>query len=242
MNPILTRRDLTRAIRHALACLLTTLTLASPLAVKACDAPPIHDEPTRALFATPALDGWSVQRFDGDTIYTSEQGVAPEPQIQVHAFAHGTASGRILEIELNPQEWRCLTWSWRVGMPVAVENVRTRSGDDFAARVYVVFSGGWAPWRATSLVYVWGASDAPLDFWRNPYTAQARMMAATRGHDDEGWTVVKRDLVTDYRDAFNRDPPPIVAIAIMSDTDQTGTAVSASYGDLMIHRMPASTR
>ena len=226
--------------------MLTGFLLGHALCTAAADdSPPtpfVLDVQKRPLFAVPALEGWSNQRFSGETDYESVEGIAPDPLRQVHARACGTASGRVLDIELDPQTWRYLRWSWQIEQPVSVDDVHVRSGDDFTARVYVVFSEGWARWRATSLVYVWGESDAPSTFWRNPFADQAMMMATTRGSAGAGWTVVERDLVADYRAAFDRDPPRIIAIAIMTDADQTGATAFARYGDLEILRTPGSTR
>jgi len=220
--------------------LLCACALGTGLSVDARQDAPVDPPETKALFADPSLADWSHRVFDGETLYESAVGNAPEPLRQVHANTTAAASGRFLEVELDPQRWRHLGWAWQVDAPVIVDDVRTHAGDDFAARVYVVFSGGWAPWRSTSLVYVWGDADAPEGFWPNPYTDQARMMAVTRGPGRSDWTYVERDLVEDYRTAFDRDPPEIVAIAIMTDTDQTGARATARYGDLKLKRATAS--
>ena len=242
MAAILTCRARTCASRLVLTTTLLGHTLCTTAADDSPGTPFVREVQKRPLFAVPALAGWSYQPFHGDTDYESVEGIAPDPLRQVHARARGTASGCVLDIALDPQTWRYLRWSWQIEQPVSVDDVRVRSGDDFSARVYVVFSGGWAPWRATSLVYVWAESDTPSAFWRNPFTDQAMMMAATRGRASKSWTVVERDLVADYRAAFDRDPPQIIAIAIMTDTDQTGTTASARYGDLEILRTTGSTR
>lgn len=192
-----------------------------------------------ALFAPEGdpLASWETQRFEGETLYRPVAG--PDGPV-VEARALGAASGRVRELELDPERWRYLAWSWSVDAPVPVEDVRAREGDDFAARVYVVFSGGWARWRTTSLVYVWAPDHAPLDPWPNPFTSQAMMMAATRGpatRDGQGrggWVEVERDLVADYRAAFGREPPEIIAVAIMTDTDQTGAQARARYAGLRL--------
>ena len=36
------------------------------------------------------------------------------------------------------------------------------------------------------------------------------------------WQLHERDIVADYRAAFGEEPPPIVGIALMTDTDNTG--------------------
>ncbi len=41
-------------------------------------------------------------------------------------------------------------------------------------------------------------------------------------------------LKADYVLAFGRQPPPVVGIAIMTDTDNTGEEATAYYGDIIL--------
>ena len=158
----------------------------------------------------------------------------------LRACADGAASGLFRELDVDLERTPVLRWSWWIDAPVAVADVRTRAGDDFAARVYVVFSGGLAFWRTTSLVYVWADAGAPDGFWANPFTDNVRMLAVNRGAADSGsrsgarsgWNSVRRNVVDDYRAAFDAEPPSIAAVAIMTDTDQTGARAVARYGEL----------
>ena len=218
----------------------------APPATAAGGVLPLFDQ------APDPLEDWAVQRFEGETRYRALPG---DRGPVVEARSRGAASGRVRELEVDPGHHRWLAWSWSVDAPVPVADVRERAGDDFAARVYVVFSGGWARWRSTSLVYVWAPEGAPAEPWPNPFTGQAMMIAATRGSATRGpatrgsatgdstmrtdpdgriWVDVRRDLVADYRLAFGREPPEIVAVAIMTDTDQTGAEARARYADLRL--------
>lgn len=47
---------------------------------------------------------------------------------------------------------------------------------------------------------------------------------------------VRRNIVDDYRRAFGEDPPHVGAIAIMTDTDNTGETATAWYGDIVATR------
>jgi DUF3047 family protein len=44
------------------------------------------------------------------------------------------------------------------------------------------------------------------------------------------WIEEERNLVDDYRRAFGEDPPKVGAVAIMTDTDNTGEQAVAWYG------------
>lgn len=200
-------------------------------------------------FGEHGLEHWEARSFSGETHYAlvsakggSEDGAPARASVPgpgqpsdaggtvLEAVAEGASSGLFRELDVDLGSTPVLRWSWSIEAPVAVDDVRTRAGDDFAARVYVVFSGGMAFWRTTSLVYVWADENAPEGFWKNPFTDNARMLAVNRGAADGGWASVRRDIVDDYRAAFEAEPPPVVAVAIMTDTDQTGVRAVARYG------------
>jgi hypothetical protein len=44
----------------------------------------------------------------------------------------------------------------------------------------------------------------------------------------------QRNLVDDYQQAFGRQPPAIMGIALMTDTDNTGERARAYYGDILL--------
>lgn len=71
----------------------------------------------------------------------------------------------------------------------------------------------------------------------NPFTDDTMMIAVNSGEKELGqWVTVERDIVADYRAAFGEDPPPLVGVAIMSDTDNTGEMARAWYGDISLSR------
>jgi hypothetical protein len=48
------------------------------------------------------------------------------------------------------------------------------------------------------------------------------------------WRSARQNIVEDFRLAFGTDPPPITAIAVMTDTDNTGEKATAWYGDIAL--------
>ena len=59
-------------------------------------------------------------------------------------------------------------------------------------------------------------------------------MLAARGVDDRSgeWVTEKRNVREDLKKVFGKDITSIDAIAIMTDTDNTGREAHASYGDI----------
>lgn len=147
-----------------------------------------------------------------------------------------------------------LQWRWKVSGAVAGSDVRSKAGDDYAARLYVLFdlplarmqladrlrlqaarslSGRDIP--AAALCYVWGtAQPAGSTAW-NPYTDRVRMVVVDSGNDHAmQWRSVQRDLRADWAEAFGGAMPAVSAVAVGADTDNTGGSVDAWFGDLLL--------
>lgn len=181
-------------------------------------------------FSESGLAGWSEKSFKGATEYRI---VEDAGQKVLQAKSQNAASGLIFEIEYDPQEYPILSWRWRVDNIIARGDSRTRAGDDYAARVYVVFPH-WFFLKTKTLNYIW-ANRLPKDATQlSTFTSNDMMIALESGPGKVGqWLSVRRNIVEDYRQAFGEDPPNIGMIAIMTDTDGTGETAMAWYGDIV---------
>jgi hypothetical protein len=66
----------------------------------------------------------------------------------------------------------------------------------------------------------------------NAYTDRVRVVVAQSGADALGrWVEIERNVAEDYLAAFGESPPPVIGIAIATDTDNTGERAVAYYGD-----------
>jgi len=182
-----------------------------------------------ARFSAGSLDGWKSQSFEGTTLYTLEQEAGRRT---LRAVSEASASGLYRELRVDLRQTPFLNWSWRIDRMLGPHDERSRKGDDYPARVYVVFSAGAAFWRTRAINYVWSAQ--PLNsVWPNAYDEDVRMVAAHSGPRDVGqWVAEKRNVLADYRRFFGEEPRVVDAVAIMTDTDNTGETVRAWYGDI----------
>ena len=111
-----------------------------------------------------------------------------------------------------------------------------KSGDDYSARVYVVFPH-WLPFKTRSLNYIWANRLAKGANTPNPFYANAVMVAVESGDQMVGqWVSEQRDIREDYRRIFGGEPPKVGAVALMTDTDNTGESAVAYYDDLRIEQ------
>ena len=153
--------------------------------------------------------GWEEKVFDGKTRYET---VRRDGRTVVRAASRGTASGLYLRRRIDLDATPILRWTWRVDGTLGDVDERTRAGDDYAARVYVIRSHPVFLWRTRAVSYVWASTRAAGETWPNAYTDAARHVAVRSGDARAG----------QYVDA----------VAIMTDTDDTGSAAVAYYGDI----------
>jgi hypothetical protein len=187
-----------------------------------------------ARFSAGELDGWKSRSFAGETRYRLE--IHAGRQV-LHAVSKASASGLYREVTIDLKETPYLHWSWRVGNLLAMQDERSKPGDDYAARVYVVFSGGPFLWRTRAINYVWSSHQPAGSEWPNAFTANARMIAVRSGTAAVGqWVHESRNVYADYRRAFGEEPGQVSAIAVMTDTDNTGQTAEAWFGDIWFDR------
>lgn len=176
---------------------------------------------------------WEQKSFNGETNYQ----VVPEGTGKVlHARSQGAASGLVFKKEYRLQDYPLLSWRWKVQGIIPKGNERAKSGDDYAARVYVIFPHWFFP-KTRTISYVWGNTLPQGAAVPSPYTGNAMIVAVESGTEKVGeWQRAQRNVLEDYRKLFGEEPPTVGAIAIMTDTDNTGASAEAWYDDLQIER------
>jgi hypothetical protein len=152
-----------------------------------------------------------------------------------------------------------LCWRWLVDAPVARADMTRKSGDDYAARLYVAFdvpdaqmsAGTRVKLRLARSLFGREVPDAALNYvWDNrhpvgtrrksPYTDRAQLVVAETGVGRAGqWVTERTDIVIDFDKAFGGTAKPI-QLAVASDTDNTGGTAHAAFAD--IHFVARSQR
>jgi hypothetical protein len=147
-------------------------------------------------FAAGDLADWKPKSFKGETRYALRDAA-------LCAVSEAGASGLFRELRVDLAATPVLHWSWRLERAPAAGDERSKPGDDYAARVYVVFSGGALFWRTRAINYVWSASQPVGAEWPNAFTANARMIAVESGTTRAGeWVEEQRDVRADFRRLF----------------------------------------
>jgi len=178
----------------------------------------------------PDINAWEKQVFSGVTSYELHE---IDGRQVLKAISKQSASGLVREIEVDLTKTPYMNWSWKVDSILSDVEETKQSGDDYAARVYVVISDGFFFWQTRALSYVWASKQAKGSTWPNAFTGKATMVAVESGEDSVGeWVEEKRNVLDDINNLLGIDATRIDAVAIMTDTDNSRQSATAYYGDI----------
>ena len=180
-------------------------------------------------FSAGDLSGWKTREFEGRTRYEIRHDPDGGGRV-LAARSAGAASALYHEREIDLVATPLLSWRWRVESPLPIADEQVKGGDDFAARVYAVSEGFGLLGLPLVVTYVW--ANAPVgSAWPNPFTARAVMVVVDSGPGGV-WRHHERNVRKDFRLYHGKDVKRLDGIAIMTDTDNSGTEGRAWYGDL----------
>ena len=184
-------------------------------------------------FSSGELAGWQEETFRGKR-KTHYSLVMENGRTVLKAESHNAASGILKKVDLEPVKYPVIRWSWKVAHTLNREDVTKKSGDDFAARVYVVFPSIFF-WKTRAINYVWSKKLSRNSAVPSPYTGNAVILAVESGEEKAGvWVSEERNIREDFKRLFGEEPPRIGAVAVMTYTDDTGGDVTAWYGDITL--------
>jgi hypothetical protein len=215
-------------------------------------------EPTpcqpRSLGFDAADAGWKpvpMSRRKKDTVYEVER---EDQRTVLVARAEGAASFYVARLPTPIRLPATLSWSWKTDALVPGADNRDKRREDAPLRVVVAFDGdasmlpagertqralaeslsGQAPPYA-ALMYIWSDQVAPETIIPSAHTSQIKMIVVASGTQGLGtWQSVRRDLAADYRRAYGAEPGPILGVAVLTDTDNTGAKAEGRYADIRL--------
>ena len=156
-----------------------------------------------------------------------------------------------------------LTWRWRLDQPIELADLRKKVGDDAALKVCAMFdmplerlgfiernllrlarsaSGEYLP--AATLCYVWDQKLPVGSELPNAYTSRVRFVVVDSASNPSGpasplqqWVSHTRDLHADFLKTFGAESesvPPLLAIVVGADSDNTGQSSLGYVGDISL--------
>jgi len=148
-------------------------------------------------FSSGSLDNWEAKEFKGLTSYKLVDLAGTRV---LKADSAGSASGLFNEQRIDLHKTPVMNWRWHIENRLGIDiNEQVKSGDDYAARVYVIASGGAAFWQTKAINYVWSSTSPVGNVWPNPYAYAGAngkmMMIALRSSTDQAGTWYSENVI-----------------------------------------------
>ena len=180
------------------------------------------------------LADWESYRFNGETDYSPAMDKIYGRVLK--ATSDGSASGYYHRRTVHLDETPVLQWTWKVDRFPDADNGNTSGkGQDFAARIYVGRMSMLGMWGAKCIVYVWSDQHQTGAEWKSPFSDQIHVIAVNgREHGAGQWRPVQRNVVEDWMRVFGETIDSVDLIAIMTDSDNSGSMAEAWYANLRL--------
>ena len=183
-----------------------------------------------------SLQEWQEKIFKNRVLYT----VGKEEALScVKATSNASASAMYYTIKLDVKNnFPVVSWKWNVEKfpdKKLKEDLASQQEDDFAGRVYVIFTANFLL-NSKVLEYVWAETIPAGTIGSSPYSKNIKLIVARSGpNPDKKWFLEERDMLADYRKAFGDKPEhDIGAVAFMTNAEHTGSSAEAMYTDIKL--------
>ena len=207
-------------------------------------------------------ESWQPLTFDSIEEHTSYSLVEDGNVQVIKATSNEAASGLSRKVSFNPKEYPYLSWRWKVNKAITGTDVTSKSGDDYAARIYVMFEydvkdlsedeqssvswykffNGKLPPLAT-LNYIWANKMGIGNIVSSPYTTRVKMVILKNKTSSlQQWHIEERNIYEDYKKAFGEEPKGVINVAIMTDTDNTNGMAESYFGDIIVSKIPTQKK
>jgi len=196
--------------------------------------------------------GWKHQplsKMKRDTAYSLEQ---EDGRTVLRGAADSSASLYVAPIKQETVLPPILSWRWKTDALVPGADNRNKKLEDAPLRMIVAFDGDKSTLpeaeqvrfkRARKLfgrdlpyavlMYIWSEQVSVESLIPSAHTSQVRMLVVATGAGGLGnWQSMRRNIVEDYRRVYGAEPGRVLGVAVMTDTDNTGTKAVGRYTDI----------
>jgi len=174
----------------------------------------------------------------------------------IHADAKSSASGLIVPLKAKDIREFDLQWTWKALKNIELADNTQGHVDDAPLRIVLGFegdksklplkdqlafdlakliSGHELPYA--TLMYIWSGKNGAEEVITNKHISRIKAIVVDSGSKDLGeWRTHRRSIEADFQKAYGENPGKLIAIGIMTDTDNTNDEVQAKYGDIEFQR------
>jgi Protein of unknown function (DUF3047) len=202
------------------------------------------------------IDNWKPLHFpkiEKHTIYSIE---SKDGERYLRAESQASASGLVYKGTFNVYDYPKLRWRWKISNIYEKADGRTKTGDDYPIRLYVLFEydpqkanpfdrvkhglakaiyGEYPPHSAIN--YVWSSVVWDVPFISSPRTNKVKVVALQGGAKKVGtWQEEQVDILEDYRRMFGAEPSAKASLGIMNDSDSTAQHAVAFIRFIEVYR------
>ena len=214
-------------------------------------APHPHEQHLHAQ----AWQGWHVHLLPGKrpTHYKLDQ---HEGRSVVLATSERAVSLFRKNERIEPEQLGALHFSWKVPQLISGADLAQRDKADSPARLVLAFEGDRStfsmknsmlselsqaltgePMPYATLMYVWSNRHPVESVIANPRTERIQKIVVESGPTQlKRWLEYERDVLADFQKAFGEAPGALLAIGLMTDSDNTQSTTRAWYGDIRLSR------
>ena len=157
-------------------------------------------------------------------------------------------------VSIEPAQLDAVRFSWKVPTLITDADMALREKDDSPVRLVLAFDGDRSKLSArdrmlselanaltgedmpyATLMYVWCNKREPGSVVINPRTDRIRKLVLESGPKQlNRWIDYERNIRADYRQVFGEEPGRLIAVGIMTDTDNTKSSAEAWYGPVVL--------
>jgi hypothetical protein len=176
----------------------------------------------------------------------------------IHADAQSSASGLIVPLKAKDIAGFDLQWTWKALKNIPLADNTQGHVDDAPLRIVLGFEGDKSTLSLkdqlafdlaklisghelpyATLMYIWSEKNGAEEVITNKHISRIKSIVVDSGGQGLGeWRVHRRSIEADFKKAYGENPGKLIAIGIMTDTDNTNDAVQAKYGDIEFQRRP----
>ncbi len=218
------------------------------------------DQASVSSVSSPALDASAASRWQHHTFPGKAANQFAYLQLDGRSAlgvkSRGAASMLRKTVSVEPEQLGMLRFSWKVPALIPDADMGQRDKSDSPVRLVLAFEGDRSRLsprdhmlselaRAltgeempyATLMYVWCNQREPGSVQLNSRTDRIRKLVLESGPTRlNRWIDYERDVRADFIRAFGEPPGRLIAIGIMTDTDNTRSSAQAWYGPVMLSR------
>lgn len=197
--------------------------------------------------------GWMPVKINDQKKPTQYDLVDDQGTVVLHAVADGAASLLGHNVAFDVKAAPLMTWRWKTARLIPTADNAVASKEDSPVRIVLEFDGdksklsfadrstfatgkflsGGREIAYATLMYIWSNKEAVGKIIPGPRTPRIQMVVASSGASGVGqWQTLSRNVVEDFRRAFNEEPGKLTGVAVLTDTDNTGDKAESWYGDI----------